>query len=157
MRHWLLAMVLPAVAAISTSDAPVVLSVAGSDSGGGAGIQADLKTCEALGAFGTTAIVALTAQNTKGVQAAAAMDTELVKSQIDSVLSDMGAHAIKTGMLPTEDIIRTVASTLDKHGATVRVVDPVFVAASGDVLVGPEALDALKCAASRWMCRLLPR
>ena len=131
-------------AAFASSDAPVVLTVAGSDSGGGAGIQADLKTCEALGAFGTTAIVALTAQNTLGVQAAAPMALDLVKSQIESVLSDMGAHAIKTGMLPTAEIIETVTAALDAHRAAVRVVDPVFVAASGDVLVGPEALDTLK-------------
>lgn len=137
-------MLAAAALGMTHSDAPVVLSIAGSDSGGGAGIQADLKTCEALGAFGTTAIVALTAQNTKGVQAAEAMSTELVTQQIDSVLGDMGAHAIKTGMLPTTEIIDAVATALDKHGASIRVIDPVFVAASGDVLVGPEALAALK-------------
>ena len=139
-----IALVAVATAARPASDAPVVLTVAGSDSGGGAGIQADLKTCEALGAFGTTAIVALTAQNTLGVQSAVPMTVGLVHDQIDSVLDDMGAHAVKTGMLPTAEIIHAVTAQLDVHKASVRVIDPVFVAASGHTLVGPEALSALK-------------
>ena len=139
-----IALVAVATAARPASDAPVVLTVAGSDSGGGAGIQADLKTCEALGAFGTTAIVALTAQNTLGVQSAVPMTVGLVHDQIDSVLDDMGAHAVKTGMLPTAEIIHAVTAQLDVHRASVRVIDPVFVAASGHTLVGPEALSALK-------------
>ena len=131
-------------AAAATYDAPVVLTVAGSDSGGGAGIQADLKTCEAVGAFGTTAIVALTAQNTQGVQGVEAVAAPFVTAQIDSVLGDIGAHAIKTGMLPSVEIIETVAAALDAHQATVRVIDPVFVAASGHVLVSPDAIGAIK-------------
>lgn len=123
---------------------PTVLSVAGSDSGGGAGIQADLKTYEALGAFGTTAIVAITAQNTMGVRAAEAMTPQLVKQQMDSVLLDMGAHAVKTGMLPTVEIIKTVAASLHKHGIAVRVIDPVVVSAAGHVLIDSEAIAALR-------------
>ena len=107
------------------NDLPVVLTVAGSDSGGGAGIQADIKTCEALGAFCTTAIVALTAQNTLGVQDAFPMTPSIVRAQIESVLSDMGAQVVLTGMLPTADIIETVSSALEAHDASVRVIDPV--------------------------------
>lgn len=135
-----------AAAGTEPHDAPVVLTVAGSDSGGGAGIQADLKTCEANGVFGTTAIVALTAQNTIGVQGVEPIDDKFVTKQIDSVLSDMGAHAIKTGMLPTAEAIQNVAKALDAHKpkGTVRVIDPVFVAASGDTLVSPDAIDAIR-------------
>lgn len=125
-------------------DAPVVLSIAGSDSGGGAGVQADLKTCQALGAFGTTAIVAVTVQNTQGVSDFLPIDPKMVRAQIDSVLSDIGAHAIKTGMLPTTEIIKAAADGMDAHKAHVRVIDPVFVAASGDVLVSPEAVEAIR-------------
>ena len=107
------------------NDLPVVLTVAGSDSGGGAGIQADIKTCEALGAFCTTAIVALTAQNTLGVQDAFPMTPSIVRAQIESVLSDMGAQVVLTGMLPTADIIETVSSALEAPAASVRVIDPV--------------------------------
>ena len=107
------------------NDLPVVLTVAGSDSGGGAGIQADIKTCEALGAFCTTAIVALTAQNTLGVQDAFPMTPSIVRAQIESVLSDMGAQVVLTGMLPTADIIETVSSALEAHDASVRVIAPV--------------------------------
>jgi hydroxymethylpyrimidine kinase/phosphomethylpyrimidine kinase len=128
----------------ATFDAPVVLTVAGSDSGGGAGIQADLKTCEANGAFGTTAIVALTAQNTQGVQGVDPVSPSFITAQIDSVLSDIGAHAIKTGMLPTAEVIKTVATALDAHGAKVRVIDPVFITASGFTLVSDDAIAAIK-------------
>jgi len=96
------------------------------------GIQADIKTCEALGAFGTTAIVALTAQNTLGVHDVHPVPIAFVRAQIDAVLGDMGAHAVKTGMLPSEEVIREVASALDAHGVTVRVIDPVIVSASGE-------------------------
>jgi hydroxymethylpyrimidine kinase/phosphomethylpyrimidine kinase len=140
---------LAAFAVIAAEDAgkyspPIVLTVAGSDSGGGAGIQAALKTFEANGVFGTTAIVALTAQNTVGVQGVEAATPSFVTAQIDSVLGDIGAHAIQTGMLPTAEVIRTVARALDAHKAAVRVIDPVFVAASGDMLVSPEAIAALR-------------
>jgi hydroxymethylpyrimidine kinase/phosphomethylpyrimidine kinase len=108
------------------------------------GIQADLKTCEALEVFGTTAIVALTAQNTVGVHRVHSLPADLVRAQIDAVLGDMGAHAVKTGMLPSEEVIREVAAALDAHGVTVRVIDPVILAATGEVLVGPEAVAAIK-------------
>lgn len=142
---WLLVAALAATAAEAGANSPpVVLTVAGSDSGGGAGIQAALKTFEANGVFGTTAIVALTAQNTVGVQGVEAATPSFVTAQIDSVLGDIGAHAIQTGMLPTAEVIRTVARALDAHKAAVRVIDPVFVAASGDMLVSPEAIAALR-------------
>ena len=144
LRRVLLLLCAASAVAATTTDAPIVLTVAGSDSGGGAGIQADLKTGEAQGVFGTTAIVALTAQNTQGVQAVKVVDTDTIRAQIDSVLSDMGAHAVKTGMLPTVEIIRTVNTALNAHNANVRVIDPVFVAASGDVLVSDEAVEAIR-------------
>lgn len=146
MRVVLLVAVLAATAAEAPGaySPPVVLTVAGSDSGGGAGIQAALKTFEANGVFGTTAIVALTAQNTVGVQGVEAATPSFVRAQIDSVLGDIGAHAIQTGMLPTAEVITTVAKALDDHKAAVRVIDPVFVAASGDMLVNPEAIAALR-------------
>ena len=139
-----LALLSTAAPEVPLHDAPIVLTIAGSDSGGGAGIQADLKTCEALGAFGTTAIVALTVQNTQGVSDFLPIEPRLVRAQIDAVLSDMGAHAIKTGMLPTADIIKAAAEGMAAHNANVRVIDPVFVAASGDVLVSPEAVQAIR-------------
>jgi hydroxymethylpyrimidine/phosphomethylpyrimidine kinase len=123
---------------------PIVLSIAGSDSGGGAGIQADLKACEANGAFGTTAIAALTAQNTIGVQGVHAIPAEFVTQQIDSVVSDIGCSAAKTGMLPTQDIIRAVAAALKAHAISLVVVDPVMVASSGDPLIAPDAVAAFK-------------
>jgi hydroxymethylpyrimidine kinase/phosphomethylpyrimidine kinase len=108
------------------------------------GIQADLKTCEALEVFGTTAVVALTAQNTLGVHAVHSVPVDFVRAQIDAVLGDMGAHAVKTGMLPSAEVIREVAAALNAHGASVRVIDPVIVAATGHVLAGPEAVVAIK-------------
>eukprot|EP00962_Isochrysis_galbana_P024799 scaffold7622_cov130-Isochrysis_galbana.AAC.6 len=108
------------------------------------GIQADLKTCEALGVFGTTAVFALTAQNTLGVHRVHSVPVDFVRAQIDAVLDDMGTHAVKTGMLLSEEVISEVAAALDAHGATVRVIDPVIVAASGDVLAGPVAVAAIK-------------
>mmetsp|Transcript_30654 Transcript_30654/g.93795 ORF Transcript_30654/g.93795 Transcript_30654/m.93795 type:complete len:532 (-) Transcript_30654:238-1833(-) len=134
----------PAAHAAHTSSAPVVLSVAGSDSGGGAGIQADLKTCEALGVFGTTAIVALTAQNTLGVHGVHPVPVDFVRAQMDAVLGDMGAHVVKTGMLPSAEVIHEVASALKVHNVSVRVIDPVIIAASGDVLAGPEAVATIR-------------
>eukprot|EP00308_Calcidiscus_leptoporus_P000965 CAMPEP_0119358686 /NCGR_PEP_ID=MMETSP1334-20130426/6826_1 /TAXON_ID=127549 /ORGANISM="Calcidiscus leptoporus, Strain RCC1130" /LENGTH=522 /DNA_ID=CAMNT_0007373229 /DNA_START=14 /DNA_END=1579 /DNA_ORIENTATION=+ len=144
MASLFVALISVVVATARTHDAPIVLTVAGSDSGGGAGIQADIKTCEALGVFATTAIVALTAQNTKGVQGVFGVPKEFVREQIDSVADDMGAHVVKTGMLPTAEAIEAVAAALDAHGKTVRVIDPVFVAASGDTLVAPEAVESIR-------------
>ncbi|KAG6544521.1 hypothetical protein Mapa_014039 [Marchantia paleacea] len=121
---------------------PRVLSVAGSDSGGGAGIQADIKTCAALGVFCTTAITALTAQNTTGVQGIYPVPAEFLEKQLKSVLSDIGADVVKTGMLPSADCIETLCSVLDLFPVRV-VVDPVMVATSGDELAGAGILDAL--------------
>ncbi len=94
---------------------PRVMTIAGSDSGGGAGIQADPKTFGALGVFGACAITTVTAQNTLGVNAAQAMPTSLIEAQIDAVMADIGADAVKTGMLPPTDIIRCVAERLEFH------------------------------------------
>jgi len=116
---------------------PVVLTIAGSDSGGGAGIQADTKTIEAGGAFATTAITSVTAQNTQGVRDVTTLDPGAVEDQIDAVVDDFDVHAVKTGMLGTSKLVTTVA---DRAGALPElVVDPVMVAASGDRLLDPDA------------------
>ena len=106
---------------------PVAMTIAGSDSGGGAGIQADLKTFAALGVYGTCAITAITAQNTVGVQQAHPLPPELVAAQIDSIISDLPCHAAKTGMLANAAIIEAVASRIRHHTARVRPIelDPV--------------------------------
>jgi hydroxymethylpyrimidine/phosphomethylpyrimidine kinase len=122
-----------------------VLIIAGSDSGGGAGIQADIKTVTALGAFATTAITALTAQNTLGVQGIMPVPPAFVRQQIDSVLSDLGADCIKTGMLLDHGVIEAVAAAIEKQAPTVPlVVDPVMIASTGARLLDPRALDALE-------------
>jgi hydroxymethylpyrimidine/phosphomethylpyrimidine kinase len=120
------------------------LTIAGSDSGGGAGIQADLKTFAALGVYGSSAITALTAQNTLGVQGVYPVDSEFVGQQIDSVMSDIGAHAAKTGMLFSAEIIQVVAERVRRWGIEHLVVDPVMVAKSGDRLMREDAIDALR-------------
>jgi hydroxymethylpyrimidine/phosphomethylpyrimidine kinase len=119
------------------------LTIAGSDSGGGAGIQADLTTFAALGVFGTTAITAITAQNTLGVRAVVTLPPDIVRAQIDAVVEDMGAAAVKTGMLSSRPIVETVADALDAHALTPVVVDPVMVAKSGHRLLDDEAVDAV--------------
>ena len=116
-----------------------VLTIAGSDSGGGAGIQADLKTFTAFGVFGTSAITALTAQNTVGVQGISEVDPEFVKKQITSVLNDIGTDAVKTGMLASPEIVRVVAGTLSDYNIKNIVVDPVMIAKSGDSLLSEDA------------------
>src|SRR5215510_11925959 len=108
-----------------------VMTIAGSDSGAGAGIQADLKTFAALEVYGTSAITAITAQNTLGVTQVLALNPELVAAQIDAILSDIGADAVKTGMLANRAIITMVESKLRAHGLKNLVVDPVMVATSG--------------------------
>lgn len=126
-----------------TDTPPRVLAVAGSDSGGGAGIQADLKTMLALGVHGMTVVCAVTAQNSVGVQGYWELPVEAVRAQLDSVLGDIGAQAVKTGMLASPDIVRVVSERL----ATVRapvVVDPVAVSKHGDSLLSAGALDAVK-------------
>ncbi|MER3403024.1 MAG: bifunctional hydroxymethylpyrimidine kinase/phosphomethylpyrimidine kinase [Armatimonadota bacterium] len=120
------------------------LTIAGSDSGGGAGIQADLKTFAALGVYGTTAITALTVQNTKGVQAVFPVDPEFVGRQIDSILTDIGADAVKTGMLFSAEIIQVVAERIRRYAVASLVIDPVMVAKSGDRLLREDAIEALK-------------
>ena len=122
--------------------APRILIIAGSDSGGGAGIQADIKTCAAFGAYSATAITAVTAQNTTGVQAVEFMPAELVRTQIKSVMSDIGADIIKIGMLGTQDIIEVVAEEISDTDAFV-ILDPVMVATSGDRLLDNGAVEAL--------------
>lgn len=118
---------------------PVALTIAGSDSGGGAGIQADLKTFTALGVFGTTAITALTAQNTLGVTAVHVAPAGIVDAQIDAVLEDFAVAATKTGMLATAEIVALVAHRARAGELPDLVVDPVMVSASGDRLLDPEA------------------
>jgi hydroxymethylpyrimidine/phosphomethylpyrimidine kinase len=119
------------------------LTIAGSDSGGGAGIQADLKTFSAFGVFGMSAITAVTAQNSVGVSGVFNVPPEFVARQIDAVLGDFGADAVKIGMLSTADIAAVVAARLRAHGATHVVLDPVMIAKSGDPLLEPEARTAL--------------
>jgi hydroxymethylpyrimidine/phosphomethylpyrimidine kinase len=121
-----------------------VLTIAGSDSGGGAGIQADLKTISANGCFGASVITALTAQNTLGVTGIHPVPVDFVAAQMDAVLGDIGADAVKIGMLFSPELIRTVAEGLARHGVGTIVLDPVMVAQSGDKLLQDEAIAALK-------------
>ena len=122
---------------------PRVLSIAGSDSGGGAGIQADLKTISALGCYGMTAITALTAQNTLGVRAIHSVPLQMLADQIDAVIEDIGVDAVKIGMLHSADTVRTVAAAIDRHALTSIVLDPVMIATSGAVLIDQEAIAVL--------------
>jgi hydroxymethylpyrimidine/phosphomethylpyrimidine kinase len=124
---------------------PLVLSVAGSDSGGGAGIQADLKTMLALGVHGMTVVAAVTAQNSLGVQGYWELPGEAVAAQLDSVLGDIGVDAVKTGMLASADLVSLVAARLATVDAPV-VVDPVSVSKHGDPLLAADALDAVRTA-----------
>lgn len=123
---------------------PVALTVAGTDSGGGAGAAADLKTFEAHGVWGTVAVTAVTAQNTLGVQAFDLVTPELVRAQIASVASDIGVDAAKTGMLASAAVIEVLAITVVELGVAPLVVDPVLVSKHGDHLLAPDALDALR-------------
>jgi hydroxymethylpyrimidine/phosphomethylpyrimidine kinase len=120
------------------------LTIAGSDSGGGAGIQADLKTFAAHGVYGTSAITAITAQNTVGVTMFEALSADLVTAQIEAVVSDIGAHAAKTGMLANAAIVEAVAAAVQDLDIPLLVVDPVMIAKSGDRLLDDDALGALK-------------
>ena len=120
-----------------------VLSIAGSDSGGGAGIQADLKTCAALGCYGMTAITAITVQNTLGVTGIHGIPLNTVRDQIDAVVSDIGVDAVKIGMLATPEVVSVVADAIRRHQLTNVVLDPVMVATSGDRLIVPETAQAL--------------
>ena len=125
------------------------MTIAGSDSGGGAGIQADLKTFSALGVYGASTLTAITAQNTVAVTAVHELPTDVIAAQIDAVITDIGVDAVKTGMLSSVAIVEVVAQELKRHGITNLVVDPVMVAKSGDALLRREAVDSLRT-------RLLP-
>jgi len=120
------------------------LTIAGSDSGGGAGIQADLKTFAALGVYGMSAITAITAQNTCGVSAVQGIDPDVVAAQIRAVVADIGVGATKTGMLFSAEIIQAVALTVRSLGLHLLVVDPVMVATSGDRLLQREAEESMR-------------
>ena len=122
---------------------PRVLSIAGSDSGGGAGLQADLKVITALGAYGMTVVTAITAQNTLGVTRIQDIDLDVVEAQIDAVLLDIGADIVKIGMLASPEIVRTVAKALRKHGVKRIVLDPVLRATSGASLGGDDTAQAM--------------
>lgn len=121
-----------------------LLTIAGSDSGGGAGIQADLKTFSALGGYGMSVVTALTAQNTVGVTAVHEAPPAFVAQQIDAVLGDIGADAVKIGMLASAPLIEVVAAGLKSHAVERIVLDPVMVATSGDRLLREDAIDALR-------------
>jgi hydroxymethylpyrimidine kinase/phosphomethylpyrimidine kinase len=123
---------------------PRALSIAGSDSGGGAGIQADLKTFTALGVFGMTAITAVTVQNTNGVAASEALSPKIVGDQIRAVAGDIGVDAAKTGMLANRGIVEAVAGAVAEMRIPNLVVDPVLVSKHGHPLLAPDAIDALK-------------
>lgn len=120
-----------------------VLSIAGSDSGGAAGIQADLKTFTALGCYGMTAVTALTAQNTIGVQAIHGVPAAFLKTQLQSVLDDIGVDAVKIGMLHSPDVVEVVAWAIDHYRLKQVVLDPVMVATSGDRLIAEETVNLL--------------
>lgn len=126
-----------------THQYPRLLTIAGSDSGGGAGIQADLKTFSALGCFGMSAITALTAQNTTGVRAIHGVPPDMLAGQIDAVVEDIGVDAVKIGMLHSPEVVQTVAEAIDRHALTRVVLDPVMVATSGAVLIDRPAIAAL--------------
>ena len=127
---------------------PVALTIAGSDSGAGAGIQADMKTFAALGVYGVTVITAITAQNTAGVRAVQEVDAGVIAAQLDAVADDFAIGALKTGMLSSATIIETVAAGIERHRLRPLVVDPVMISKSGDRLLREDAVDALR--------RLLP-
>jgi len=122
----------------------VALTIAGSDSGAGAGIQADLKTFAAHGVYGTSAITAVTAQNTLGVLSYQALASDLVAAQIEAVVTDFGVHAAKTGMLPNAAIVESVAAAIVDLDIPLLVIDPVMIATSGDRLLDDEAVGAMK-------------
>lgn len=121
----------------------IALTIAGSDSGGGAGIQADLKTFSALGVYGASAITAITAQNTLGVSAVEDVSTSMITAQIDAVCTDLAINAVKIGMVSRVSTIETIAERLAHHGLS-PVFDPVMVATSGDRLLQADAIEALK-------------
>jgi hydroxymethylpyrimidine/phosphomethylpyrimidine kinase len=124
--------------------APIALTIAGSDSSGGAGIQADLKSFAALGVYGASVITALTAQNTKSVTGVQAVPPDFVAAQMDAVFSDLAVGAVKIGMLASAEIVAVVAAGLERWRASKIVLDPVMVATSGDRLLQPKGIDTLR-------------
>src|SRR6478735_12434877 len=130
--------------AVNDTGMPTALTIAGSDSGGGAGIQADLKTFAAHGVYGTSAITALTAQNTVGVQGVHEVPSDFVALQIESVVGDLGCDAVKTGMLASAQIVEAVAAAVESLELPNLVVDPVMIAKSGDRLLDEEAVHAVR-------------
>jgi hydroxymethylpyrimidine/phosphomethylpyrimidine kinase len=129
---------------MNSTTSAIAVTIAGSDSGGGAGIQADLKTFSALGVYGASVIAALTAQNTKGVTAVHDVPADFVAAQIDAVFSDLAVGAVKIGMLSQPAVIEAVADGLARWRQTKVVLDPVMVATSGDRLIAPDAVEVLK-------------
>ena len=129
---------------MNRTDILTALTIAGSDSGAGAGVQADLKTFCALGVYGTTAITAITAQNTKGVSQVMGVPSDVVAAQIDAVIGDIGADAVKTGMLYNADIIEVVAERVSYYDLEKLVIDPVMVAKGGRLLLQEDAIESLK-------------
>jgi hydroxymethylpyrimidine/phosphomethylpyrimidine kinase len=129
---------------MSDSKIPIALTIAGSDSGGGAGIQADLKTFSALGVYGASVITALTAQNTQGVTGIHDTPPDFVAAQIDAVFSDLDVKAVKIGMVSRPDVITTIVAGLQRWRPAHVVFDPVMVATSGDRLLAPDAIDLLR-------------
>ncbi|MGF1715444.1 bifunctional hydroxymethylpyrimidine kinase/phosphomethylpyrimidine kinase [Photobacterium chitinilyticum] len=126
------------------SKTPITLTIAGSDSGGGAGIQADIKAISATGSYACSVITALTAQNTQGVSGILAVDPEFVEKQLDAVFTDIDIKAVKVGMLSDTNIIKVVAAKLRQYKPKYLVVDPVMVATSGDLLLQQDAISCLK-------------
>ena len=127
-----------------TARVPVALTIAGSDSSGGAGIQADLKTFHALGVYGMSAVTALTAQSTQGVSGVVAIDAAFVAEQIDTTVRDIPPDAVKTGMLANGAIVEAVAEAVDRHRFPALVVDPVIVATTGALLLDPAGIEAVR-------------
>lgn len=127
-----------------TNHPPIVLTIAGSDSSGGAGIQADIKTISATGSYACSVITALTAQNTCGVSGVSPVPPEFIAQQLDAVFSDLNIIAVKTGMLADAAVIRTVAAKLKQYRPPYLVIDPVMVATSGDPLLAQNAVTTLK-------------
>ena len=121
----------------------IVLTIAGSDSGGGAGVQADIKTISACGCYAASAITAVTVQNTLGVNAVSAVPVDILEGQINAVLSDIGADAVKIGMLHSSEVVRCVRKMLDKYNVKNVVLDPVMVSTSGHRLIEEEAIASL--------------
>ena len=134
----------PSITASDARRVPIALTIAGSDSGGGAGIQADLKAFSALGVYGCSVITALTAQNTLGVQGIHGVDPDFVRRQMDSVLGDLAVDAVKIGMLGTPETVAAVAAGLRTWNPPRVVLDPVMVAKGGDRLLRDEAVAALR-------------